>query len=125
MRGFFTDRLRTFFIGTLRIQREIQLQDVDTRFAEEAELPPGGVARDQPPDVASEIPRSRATRGTWNSAAAGEMCGSNPDADVVTRSIGTGHARILLPRRLDVRLDGVDQLLVRRPELAAAELAAS
>src|SRR5262249_11369678 len=39
---------------------------------------------------ASAAPRSRATRGTWNSAAAGLTCGSSPDADDVTRSIGTG-----------------------------------
>src|SRR5215469_5113549 len=28
--------------------------------------------------------RSRATRGTWNSAFAGVMCGSSPEAEVVT-----------------------------------------
>ena len=63
--------------------------------------------------------RSRATRGTWKSAAAGEMCGSKPDADVVTRSIGTGSVRVLLARGLDIGLDRVDQLLVRRTEIGA------
>ena len=29
-------------------------------------------------------------RGSWNSATAGEMCGSSPEAEVVTRSMGTG-----------------------------------
>src|SRR5262249_29904376 len=37
----------------------------------------------------SSSSRAFATRGTWNIAASGEMCGSKPDADVVTRSIGT------------------------------------
>ena len=40
--------------------------------------------------ASAAAPRSRATRGTWNSAAAGDTCGSRPDADVVTRSTGTG-----------------------------------
>jgi hypothetical protein len=39
---------------------------------------------------ASGEPRARATRGTWWSAAAGEMCGSRPLPDAVTRSTGTG-----------------------------------
>ena len=34
--------------------------------------------------------RAFATRGTWNRAASGEMCGSRPLPEVVTRSIGTG-----------------------------------
>ena len=34
--------------------------------------------------------RALAILGTWNSAAPGEMCGSRPLADVVTRSDGTG-----------------------------------
>src|SRR5260370_42153484 len=33
--------------------------------------------------------RALATRGTWNSAASGEMSGSRPLADEVTRSTGT------------------------------------
>src|SRR5271167_1376716 len=34
--------------------------------------------------------RALAIRGTWKNAASGEMCGSRPEADVVTRSAGTG-----------------------------------
>src|SRR3981081_2468058 len=34
--------------------------------------------------------RALATRGTWNSAPSGEISGSRPLADVVTRSMGTG-----------------------------------
>src|SRR6266566_2401444 len=33
--------------------------------------------------------RALATRGTWNSAPSGEISGSRPLAEVVTRSIGT------------------------------------
>src|SRR5262249_788332 len=33
--------------------------------------------------------RAFATRGTWKSAAAGEICGSSPPPEVVTRSMGT------------------------------------
>src|SRR4249920_728076 len=36
--------------------------------------------------------RALAIRGTWNRAASGEMCGSRPLAEVVTRSAGTGAA---------------------------------
>ena len=38
----------------------------------------------------SGSPRSRATRDTWNSAAAMEICGSRPLPEAVTRSTGTG-----------------------------------
>ena len=38
----------------------------------------------------SVIPRAFAMRGAWNSAAAGVMSGSSPDAEVVTKSTGTG-----------------------------------
>src|ERR1700738_4356630 len=38
----------------------------------------------------SGIFRALATRGTWNSAPSGEISGSRPLADVVTRSWGTG-----------------------------------
>jgi hypothetical protein len=43
------------------------------------------------------MPRAVATRATWNSAAAGEMSGSSPEAEVVTRSTGIG------PLPVDVR----------------------
>src|SRR4051812_34339989 len=38
----------------------------------------------------SAMARAFATRADWNSAASGEMSGSSPLLDVVTRSIGTG-----------------------------------
>jgi hypothetical protein len=40
--------------------------------------------------VASSSPRAVATRGTWKNAASGETCGSRPEPEVVTRSIGIG-----------------------------------
>ena len=40
--------------------------------------------------ASSGIPRVRATRAIWYSAAAGEMCGSRPLAEAVTRSTGIG-----------------------------------
>src|SRR5208283_2709456 len=38
--------------------------------------------------VSTLIPLTRAIRGIWNSAAAGEISGSSPDPDAVTRSAG-------------------------------------
>src|SRR5438445_9078305 len=38
------------------------------------------------------MPRTRATRANWYCAAAGEICGSSPEPDAVTRSTGTGAA---------------------------------
>src|SRR5690348_17392616 len=40
--------------------------------------------------ASTDIPRARATRAIWYLAAAGEMSGSTPEADAVTRSTGTG-----------------------------------
>jgi len=39
---------------------------------------------------ASVMPRALAMRATWYSAAAGLISGSRPEAEVVTRSTGTG-----------------------------------
>ena len=107
------------------VEREIELEHVDDRFAEEAELPAGGMCVTRSRTSASVMPRSLATRGTWNAAASGEMCGSRPDAELVTRSIGTGDTGVLLLRRLHRGLDAVDQLALVGPRLVPAELAAS
>ena len=64
--------------------------------------------------------RALATRGTWKSAASGEMCGSRPLAEVVTRSIGTGADGFSCLQLVDVGLDAVDQRLVGRAEVRAA-----
>ena len=71
------------------------------------------------------MPRSRATRGTWKSAAAGEMCGSNPDADVVTRSTGTGAFGFSLRAASTFALTASISFLFVGPSWVPAELAAS
>ena len=71
------------------------------------------------------MPRSRATRGTWKSAAAGEMCGSSPDADVVTRSIGTGAFGFSLRAASTLALTASISFLLVGPSWLPAELAAS
>ena len=57
-------------------------------------------------------------RGTWNSAASGEMSGSRPLAEVVTRSIGTGILGFS-GFSLGVLLDPLDQRLVGRAQVRA------
>ena len=52
-------------------------------------VPRSRLARGAAP-ASSSRPRARATRATWYSAAAGEMCGSRPLPEAVTRSTGTG-----------------------------------
>ena len=74
---------------------------------------------------ASEMPRSRATRGTWKSAAAGVMCGSNPEADAVTRSMGTGALGFSLRAASTLALTPSISFLFVGPRLLPAELAAS
>ncbi len=77
--------------GAGAIEREIQLEHVDARLAEHAERAAFGGARARAPGPRPRsTPRARATRATWYSAAAGEMCGSSPLPDAVTRSTGTG-----------------------------------
>ena len=65
-------------------------------------------------------PRAVATRGTWNRAASGEMWGSRPLPEVVTRSIGHGLSRVLALAGFHVALDAVDQGLVGGCEVRAA-----
>ena len=75
----------------LAIEREIQLEHVDARLAEEAERPALGVRRDEAPDIRlGDAALARDARHLELGRRPGEMCGSKPDADVVTRSIGTG-----------------------------------
>ena len=84
------------------VEGEVERQHVDARLAEQAERPALGVGGDQRADA-----RPRAGRGPWpraapgRAAAAGEMSGSRPLAEVVTRSTGTGAAGFsaLQPRR--------------------------
>ena len=63
------------------------------------------------------MPRSLAMRGTWNSAAAGEISGSRPEPEDVTRSTGIGRAGIFGVQFFDVGFYAVDQLMIRGPEV--------
>ena len=76
--------------GGQLVEREIELQDVDARLAQKAEEAPLDVIGDE-----LHARDFRPSCGPWqhaapgNSAASGEISGSSPLADVVTRSIGT------------------------------------
>ena len=77
------------------ISKSNQAQDSDPAHSPEAppENPtafPEHCAATSFRTASSLIPRAFATRGIWNSAAAGVMSGSSPEAEVVTISIGTG-----------------------------------
>ena len=72
------------------VERQVELQHIDMRLADDAEETAGGIASTSWRTCASGRPRALATRGTWNSAPAGVMSGSSPLAEVVTRSTGTG-----------------------------------
>ena len=71
------------------------------------------------------MPRSRATRGTWKSAAAGEMCGSRPDADEVTKSIGTGVPGFSFCADSAAALTASTSFLLVGPRFVPPELVAS
>ena len=61
------------------------------RLADQAEKAAFDMGLHQSADTAAcGMPRALATRGTWNRAPAGEMSGSRPLAEAVTRSSGTG-----------------------------------
>ena len=78
------------FRGCCSIEVKIQYQYIHTRFAEYPEKATFSVALHDSDTRASAIPRARATRGIWNRAASGLMCGSRPLPEVVTRSTGIG-----------------------------------
>ena len=73
-----------------RVEGQIEPQHVDPRLAQHAQN--RGLSVYCPTRrcrSASCRPRALATRGTCQAAAAGEICGSRPLAEVVTRSTGT------------------------------------
>ena len=107
------------------VEVEVEQQDVDARLAEEAEERLLGVAGDAARTSSSVMPRAAATRATWYSAAAGLMCGSSPDAEVVTRSTGIGASPLRGPEPLDVGRDPVDERLFVGPRFEPAEAFAS
>ena len=85
----------------LPVEREVQLEHVHARLAEEAERAAVGVLVDEREHLVERRGRAlAATRGAWSRAFAGEMCGSSPEPDAVTASTGTGARReAVLPAR--------------------------
>ena len=71
------------------------------------------------------MPRAAATRATWYSAAAGLMSGSRPDAEVVTRSTGTGPPPLAARSPIHLGGDPVDQGRLVGPRFVPAEPLAS
>ena len=71
------------------VQCHVQRQHVHARLAEDAERRPSTCWLTSWRTRSSGILRAFATRGTWNSAASGEMWGSSPLPEAVTRSVGT------------------------------------
>jgi hypothetical protein len=61
---------------------------------------------------ASGMLRSRAMRGTWNSAAAGEISGSRPEPDAVTKSTGIGAVGFSAWSFFYVRFYAINQLMI-------------
>ena len=85
--GSWTSMLRP--IGC-RIERQVELQHVDARLAEEPECRPSVCAATSARTSASRHPALARDARHLEVAAAGDRCGSSPEADVVTRSMGTG-----------------------------------
>ena len=74
----------------LAIERKIDHQHIDSRFAQDAERSAFNVRIDHSFHALGVIPRAFATRGNCQSIASGDRCGSSPLADVVTSSAGMG-----------------------------------
>ena len=109
--------------GGQSVERQIELQHVHARLAQEPEPAPfeygprRAAARGLPAGCA---PWQRAAPGTRR--ASGEMCGSSPLAEVVTRSIGTeaeGFSFLSVSMSPCTRSS---ERLVGRTEIGAAEL---
>src|SRR6266436_6514057 len=72
------------------VEVEIQFQNVHAWFPKKSQVPSLVCLSTSARTSSSLKPRSRATRGNWNSAAAGEISGSRPEPEVVTKSMGIG-----------------------------------
>ena len=109
------------------VEREVQLEHVDARLAEDAERAARACsASTSARTVSTGMPRALATRASWYSAAATLMSGSSPLPDAVTRSTGTARrvARIRVAQRLDAILDRVGERRIARPLVGAGRRAA-
>ena len=97
-----------------RVERQVELQHVDARLAEDAE-------RCGPRCAASTSARTWASRQAarlgdarhLEAAAAGVMCGSRPLPEVVTRSTGTGASAFSASSCSTSPCDALDQRLAR------------
>ena len=72
------------------IEGQVEFQHIHPRLAQNANWRPAVCSATNLRNVSGSRLRTRATRASWYSAAAGLMCGSSPLADAVTRSTGTG-----------------------------------
>ena len=68
----------------------------------------------------TDTPRAFATRAAWISALRGLMCGSNPDAEAVTASAGTGS--VAGTRAAPSVVEGLDQLHIVEIAVGVLEL---
>ena len=105
-----------------RIQREVERQDVDPRLAEEAPADaPRCAARPAPATASGSSPRARATRGTWQRAAAGLDVRVEPAARRRHEVDGDRAlvARVGRAQRVDPGLHLVHQRRIQRPEVRA------
>ena len=104
------------------VERQIQLEHVDARAAEQPERRPFGVGRTSARTARDRAPRARATRATWISAASGGMCGIHPAAarrHHLRRHLLGGHALFRHHRRQPLS-HGLELVGVRRPVVGAA-----
>jgi hypothetical protein len=100
-------------------------QYVDARFPEQSELPSYRCGRrPKLPQIGFVDPRVRATRGTWNIAASGRDADRTPTPTSSPDRIGTGAPGLSLCAATTAA-HAVDQLLVGRAEVGAAQLVAS
>ena len=105
-----------------RVERAVEGEYVDVRFAEDAERAAEEWASTIALTAAGVMWRASATRGICQAAPSGEMSGSMPLPLEVTRSIGGSPAAcgIRFLQGGDRRFGRVDELLRRRPEVRSA-----
>ena len=119
-------------IGSRRCDRtvgssaEIEQQHVHPGLAREGRASAPRCCFDHGADAFRRHAARRATRGTCQSAPAGERCGSSPLPDAVTSSagIGPGAVGVCLAQARDICRDPVAQLLRRRAEVRSRRRAA-
>ena len=107
------------------VEGEVELENVHARFTEKAKLTSFGVRGDERAHVRLRHPALAGDAGTWKSAAAGDRCGSSPDAEVVTRSIGTGAPAFSLRAASTLAVTLSISFLLVGPSCVPAEFAAS